>query len=359
MRALRTALACASLIACLAAIPSSAAAVSRDFFGVVTVGQPTNSDFQAMGRGKVGTLRELLFWATVEPTPGARNWGLYDELVANASAQGVRVLPVFFGSPGFASPRETRYPIRGGAKQAFARFVTDAVNRYKPNGTFWQSPFWNSFAASHPGATPIPITAWQLWNEVNSPSYSTPHPNPRQFGGLVKLTGAAVHSADPSGQLILPGMFTRPSQRRAIPLEAYLKALYKVKGIQSAFDGLAVHPYAHKAGEALKTVKSVRRVARRHGDGGKPIWVTELGWASSGTPSRYTTSPTGQAGRLTASFNSLAGNAARLGIAGVYWYSFADASPGGYWLNRTGLFELNRTPKPSWSAFVSFTGGQP
>ena len=85
-----------------------------------------------MGRGRVGTLRTLLFWATVEPTPGARNWGLYDEIVANASAQGIRVLPVLFGSPAFAQSPETRYPTRTGGRSAFTRFVTDAVNRYKP-----------------------------------------------------------------------------------------------------------------------------------------------------------------------------------------------------------------------------------
>ena len=356
----RVVLACALAGSCTGTAASSAEAVGRDFFGVVTIQAPTASDFQTMGRGRVGTLRTLFFWATVEPTPGARNWGLYDQLVANASAQGVKVLPVLFGSPSFAQSPETRYPIRKAGRRAFARFASDAVNRYKAGGTFWQSSYWLSFAAAHPGVQPVPITDWQLWNEVNSPSYSTPHPRVGQYAALLKATGSAVHGADRNAHLILAGMFTRPSQRRAIPLEGYLNSLYKVKGAKRAFDALAVHPYAHRPADALRTVRRVRRLTRRHHDASTPIWVTELGWASSGTLSRYTTSPEGQAANLQASFSSLQANAARLGIAGVLWYSLVDGSAtNAYWLNRTGLFEPNGTPKPSWFSFVSFTGGQP
>ncbi|MFL5906585.1 MAG: hypothetical protein ACJ75Z_03175 [Solirubrobacterales bacterium] len=352
-------LACALTGVCLAAAASSAGAVGRDFYGVVAVQPPNTAEFNAMGRGKVGTLRVLFYWPTVEPTRGSRNWGLYDQIVANAALQGVRVMPTLFGSPSFAARNLTQYPISRASRQAFAQFVTDAVNRYKASGTFWQSSYWQSFAAAHPGARQLPITDWQLWNEVNSPSYSTPHPHPRQYAALLKLTGAIIHSADPGGHLILAGMFTRPSQPRAIPLEEYLNDLYRIKGTKRAFDALAVHPYAHKAAEALRTVRGVRKLTRKRHDGSSPIWLTELGWASSGRPSRYTTSPDGQAARLQASFSSLTANAARFGIAGILWYSLVDASTDSYWLNRTGLFELNGTPKPAWAAFVGFTGGQP
>src|SRR5204862_6241050 len=128
-------------------------------------------------RRNVGTLRIRLYWATVEPTRGARNWGLYGQIVANAAYEGVRVLPTLFGSPSFAARQLTQYPITRAARQAFIQFVTDAVNRYKAGGSFWQSPYWQSFAAAHPGIHQMPIIDWQLWNEVNSPSYSTPHPH--------------------------------------------------------------------------------------------------------------------------------------------------------------------------------------
>ncbi len=343
----------------LGPLTGRAAAVSRSFFGVVPLQPPTASEYTAMGRGKVGTLRIILSWANVEPTPGQRNWAPYDEMVANASAQGIQVLATLYGSPGFAASSPMRPPVSTAARAAFAQFVTDAVNRYKLGGSFWQSPFWTTFVATHPGAQPVPITDWQLLNEVNSPSFwAPPRPSPRQYGSLLKLTAHSVRAADPGGRVILAGLFTRPSQRRAIPIEEFLDKLYRVKGIKSAFDALAVHPYARRPGEALRTVKGVRRVTRRHGDGGSPIWVTELGWASGGTPSRYTTTSYGQASRLEASFNSLAANAARFGIQGVIWYSLRDGA-GGDWLYNSGLFALGGTPKPAWSSFVRFTGGVP
>jgi hypothetical protein len=353
------ALACVLASCCFAAAAPTAGAVNRDFFGVVAIQPPTPSTLQVMGRGKVGTLRTILFWASVEPNPVTRDWGYFDELVANASLQGIRILPMLFGSPAWAQTPEVRYPISPRARTAFVQFVTEAVDRYKAGGIFWRSSYWNAFVAAHPGVQPVPINDWQLWNEVNSPSYSTPHPKVSQYARLLKATGAAIHANDPNGQLILAGMFTRPVQRRAIPLEVYLNQLYKTKGAKAAFDAIALHPYAHKASDALKLVKSTRRLTRKHKDGSVPIWLTELGWASSGTPSRYTTSPDGQAARLQTSFSQLVANAGRYNIAAILWYSFMDGSTASYWLNRTGLFEINGTPKPSWVTFVHFTGGQP
>jgi polysaccharide biosynthesis protein PslG len=343
----------------LGVLAGPAAAVSRQFFGVISTEQPSDSEFNTMGRGRVGTLRMLLYWATVEPNRGERDWALYDKLISNASAQGIRLLPVLFGSPSFAAQFATRPPVTPSARQAWASFVADAVNRYKPGGAFWQTAEWKIFSATHGNAPPMPITDWQLWNEQNSPSYWLPRVRAKSYGSFLKLSGAALHAADPQGHLVLGGMFTRPVQRRAVPLEKYIDDLYKVKKVKRAFDALAVHSYSTKPSGALKTVKSVRKVTKKNGDGGTPIWITEMGWASSGTPSRYTTTTEGQAQKLEASFSSLAANAGRLGIPTIIWYSFRDASPGGYWLNRTGLFELNGTPKPAWNSYVRFTGGQP
>src|SRR4051794_36490105 len=137
-RLIRASLVAALVSAGIAATAPYAGAVNREFFGVVAVQTPSTAQFSAMGRGRVGTLRILLYWPTVEPTRGTRNWGLYDQIVADAALEGVRVMPTLFGSPYFAAPRLTQYPITRGARQAFIQFVTDAVNRYKAGGTFWQ-----------------------------------------------------------------------------------------------------------------------------------------------------------------------------------------------------------------------------
>jgi hypothetical protein len=343
----------------LAPAAGRAGAVSRDFFGVISVESPSGNEYETMGRGKVGTLRVILSWPNVEPSRGQRNWAGYDEIIGNATAKGINVLVTLYASPSFASPRQTSPPLKKAARRAWASFVADAVNRYRAGGAFWQSPAWNTIAANNPGAQPGSVTNWQVWNEVNSPDYWLKKIRVSSYARFLKLTGGVIHRTDPEAQVIVAGMFTRPSQRRSIALLPYLDQLYGVGGIKKFFDALAVHPYAKQPSIAVKTVKAVRRLTKKHGDGASPIWVTEMGWASSGKKSRYTTSPAGQASKLEASFGSLAASAERLGIAGVIWYAFRDVSPLGDWLYRTGLFEFNSTPKPAWSSFVRFTGGQP
>ena len=93
---------------------SGAGAVSKEFYGVISIHHPTTpGDFAAMGRGQVGTLRFLLNWSTVEPVRGSRDWTDYDALIENAALNGVRGMPTIFGTPGFAAPTPEAPP--GGA----------------------------------------------------------------------------------------------------------------------------------------------------------------------------------------------------------------------------------------------------
>ena len=335
----------------LSAAPASA--VSREFFGVISLEHPSATEFNTMGRGRVGTLRTLLFWPTVEPSPGQRVWTSYDALVENAAVNGIRVMPTIFGSPGFASNR-TQAPPRGNARAAFAQFVGDAVARYGTGGTFWQQ-----FAVKHPGIPALPMLNWQLWNEVNSPSFWSKKPSAKKYGKLLKLTAKTIRSRDPSANVVLAGLFTKPTLKRAIPIEEYLDALYKVGKIKKFFDAVAVHPYARKPKDAVKAVKLVRKILKANKDRRTPIWVTETGWATSGKKTRFTVSHARQAQYLERLFGALAAKAARLNVAGVIWYSLRDSNVGPDWIYRTGLFEASGSPKPAWQSFVKFTGGSP
>lgn len=341
---------CAAMLAVgvslMAAAPASA--VPKEFFGVISLEHPSASEFNTLGRGRVGTLRFLLYWPTVEPTPGQRVWAPYDALVENAARNGIRVMPTIFGSPGFAAGR-TQAPPSPAARGAFAQFVGDAVARYGNGGTFWQQ---------NPGVPTLPITHWQLWNEVSSPSFWSKKPSPKKYGKLLKLTSRTIRGRDPAADVVLAGLFTRPMLKRAILIEDYLDGLYEVNKIKKFFDAVAVHPYATKPADAIRAVRKVRKVLKQNKDGRTPIWITEAGWASGGERSRFNVGPAGQAANLESLFSSLSAKSASLGIAGVIWYSLRDhVAPD--WIFNTGLFEANGSPKPAWSSFVRFTGGTP
>jgi hypothetical protein len=92
-----------------------------------------------------------------------------------------------------------------------------------------------------------------------------------------------------------------------------------------------------------------------------PVYLTELGWGSGSGKSNLYKGVKGQAKMLRAAFKFARKNKRRYGIAGVDWFSWRDipANMSGNCVLCTsfGLLNLDHSPKPSYGAFTSFTGG--
>ena len=271
----------------------------------------------------------------------------------NAARARLRLLPTLLGSPRHWASR-FQYPPRGGAGQrAFARFARDAVRRYGRRGSFWRS---------NPGVPYRPVTHWQVWNEPNFRGYWNNRPSARQYAKFLRRSRKAIKQGDRRAKIVLAGL---PETRLGIPLSRYLPALYRIKGARRLFDVVAVHPYARGAKGTLALVRRARRLMRRRGDGRKPIWLTEVGWATGGDVSRPTrkfkTSLKGQAARLRSTFTKGARLKRRLGIGLMVWFSWRDRAPGpgesNWWAIHTGLFTREGNAKPSWTTLVGLTGG--
>ena len=337
----------AVLLLCLA-FGAQARAAPRSFYGVIPANDPGTSEVARMGAGRVGTLRINLVWAAVQPSsPTQFDWSHYDQVIGDAAENGIRVLPTIYGSPAWAASAQNHPPLRTHFED-FRAFVRAAAARYGANGIFWKF---------HPQIPTLPVVHWQLWNEVNSPSFWYRKPNPKQYVALLRVFHDGIKSADPGARIVLAGLFPTPRVRHGIPLDRYLTALYRKKA-KPLFDEAALHPYATTPRDALERVRQLRRLMARFKDKRTPIWVTELGWASGGVRTALTVSKKRQAKYLRTSFKLLAAKRRRLQIAGVVWYSWRDV-PGGIWFNHTGLFTTNLSPKPSWNAFVRLTGGSP
>ena len=131
-----------------------------------------------MGQAHVGTLRFEIDWARTDRAPGTgdEEWLPSDGVVASAARQGIQTLPFVFDTPrwvlergGTACASRCGLYAPTGRRElgAFRRFLGAAVDRYGPEGTFW---------AEHPQLPKLPITAWQIWNEQNSPTLLSPAP---------------------------------------------------------------------------------------------------------------------------------------------------------------------------------------
>jgi hypothetical protein len=340
----------ATTLICMLLVAHASAAAPRQFYGVIAANDPDSTEIARMGTGRVGTLRINFVWGAVQPSEGSSyQWGHYDAIIGAAAQQGIRVLPTVYSSPAWAAHR-TNYPPDKAHTAAFGAFVQAAAARYGANGSFW---------SENPGIPRTPVTDWQLWNEVNSPSFWYPKPNAKQYKKLLIAAHKGVRSVDPKARIVIAGMYPTPRLKHGdgIVLSKYMRQLYRSGG-RRWFDVMALHPYALTPKQTLKTIWQTRRLLRRYKDGRKPIWITEVGWATSGYRTLRTVKPKLQAKYLRQTFHLTARSRKRLRIAGVVWFSLQDEKPK-IWFYRTGLFTRGFKPKPSWRSFVRFTHGKP
>lgn len=346
------------------AVALPAPAVARPFFGVDASELPTSRDFQGMQKAHVGQLRFSMDWPSIQPDPTSKlDWSDFDPVVAGAAEAGIDLVPVLYGTPRWAADCslgapggcETISPLKSDlGTDGWNAFVTEAVRRYGPDGTFW-SDQTDSFNPPYQ-----PIRRWQIWNESNSIDFFGPRPSPLAYGQLVTVTANLIRSVDPNARLYLAGMFGTPP-KPGLSAWKFLDRLYSIKGFRNRFDEVALHPYSPGVRGVIYQLDRARQVMKEHKDR-RPIAVTELGW-SSGAPGGGTLFKglDGQAQLLRGSFAAVLKARKRDGIDSLFWFSWRDPTPGTIgacgFCGGTGLLSNNYDSKPSLGAFTSFTGG--
>jgi hypothetical protein len=343
----------------------------RDFFGVVSQTRSLSAgDFDRMGRARVGMVRAALPWQEVDPSPapGDYEWARFDAIVAGAARRGISVLPTVYTVPQWVShvaehcngpangpcsitPPHTTYGL-----SLWRTFLAEAVGRYGPDGRFW---------AAHPHLRYEPITAWQIWNEENSPGFFQPRPNPSRYANLLRAASEAIRGQDPGAQVVIGGLFGYPLKGRDGGLRAteYLHDLYAIPDIGAAFDGVAVHPYASRIAGVEGQMRRINHIIHRAHDEQAQIWVTEIGWGSANGPEPLNRGRRGQAKRLRQAFRFFEAKRKAMRIHSVLWYAWQDVPAHDAlckWCARSGLFAVGplERPKPAFRAYTAFTGGK-
>jgi hypothetical protein len=368
-------------LAISAAAASTATALPATFWGMDSQATPTAEQFQRLRRGGVGSFRISLPWSGVQPVKGgALNWAGIDAVVGGAAAAGFNVLPFVYDAPSWVMSRMVvdgrnhvraprSLPVKTAAQRAaWAAFLEQAVARYGPNGTFW---------AENPTIPPHPIRTWQIWNEENF-KYFVALPNPADYGELVKISYAAIKSADPRAQIVLGGMFAkpkgarflRPGKRRTVAnptshnyyASYFLEQMYNTTpGIRAKFSGVALHPYSYYFQQLPEEIEELRAVMAKNHDAGKGLWITELGWSSQ-PPTHsnlFAKGVAGQKKQLEGAFRILRNKQRQWRIQRVYWFSVDDQAGSCNFCDGSGLFREGFVPKPAWYAYARFAGGTP
>jgi Glycosyl hydrolase catalytic core len=363
-----------AVVAAMGIFASTAMALPAGFWGVVPQSGMTDEQFQRLSQGGVESTRLPVSWEHVQAAAGGSfDWSGVDDQIEAASKAGIKVLPFLTGAPRWAVRWATvpqsgglkapaHLPVSGVGRAGWISFLTAAVARYGPNGTFW---------SEHPGVPKIPIRNWQIWNEPNF-KYFVAKPNPTEYGKLVKISYSALKAADPGAQAILAGLFSRPKgardrktgKHKSLNWYAsdFLTRMYKTTpGVKTKFNGVALHPYTINARELPEVTEELRNTLKDNGDAGKPLWITEISWSSKPKTGSnlFGKGRAGQAKELRTAFTALRNKQRPWKVKSVFWFSVDDVAGACNFCDGSGLFAAGFKPKPSWFSYVKFAGGTP
>jgi Beta-galactosidase len=351
MRKIRVVIALAALAAAVVATApvADAGRLPKRFFGIAPQTALTQADTDRMRRGGVGSIRVPVPWNSIQPSEtGGYNWADLDQAVQLASTSGLDVFPFLYGTPSWLAAKPTTLPVQNARQRgAWIAFLRAIVDRYGPGGP----------------VAPIPIRYWQLWNEENF-FYFTEPVSAARYAQFLKISSNAIRGEDPTAKLILGGLFAKPKGRpsRAQDAVDFLDRLYRVRGIKSRFDGVALHPYAPDSRRLERFAEALRRVMIRNGDRRTGFYVTEMGWGSEARSGiSFEKGPRGQARELRRAYSYLIRNRGKLNLKRVYWFSWKDAPNLCTFCDSVGLFRGGDgfSAKPAWYSFVKITGGMP
>jgi hypothetical protein len=215
---------------------------------------------------------EYFPWPYLEPARGRFNWDHSDAVIEHATNQGLTVIARLGWVPGWARPepeeRETTHTYLDAAHyDDFAAFVA-------------------AFAARYRGRVRHII----LWNEPNlSFEWGYRPVDPEGYTALLQAVYPRAHAANPEVVLLagaLAPTLEPPGSAAGLNDLDYLERMYRA-GAAPYFDALSAHAYGLTAPPEqaparerinFRRVELLREIMVAHGDGEKPIYVTEAGW---------------------------------------------------------------------------------
>jgi hypothetical protein len=283
-------------------------------------------------------------WNIVEPQRGKYDWRFPDAVYGALARRGVQMLPVLLVTPGWQAPRPGDIP---DDPSAYARYVAQVVKRYGPGGDFWRA---------HPELDGALATQWvNIWNEPYLPMYASNGIDAGRYARLVKAAVAAGREANPRVRYLLEADLSWQVGRTWKFTGNWIDAMYAaVPDLNRSFDAVSVHPYSGRDSpmrcspdvEARRLqfcrVRDIHRRFAAHGAADKPLWITEMGWATCPGAGKCV-SRDKQAEYLATMFQLAA---LYPPIKAVMPYSYQDMAtriPGDYY----GLYDVNGKPKPA------------
>jgi hypothetical protein len=295
-------------------------------FGMVTaIGNRVRSDeidtyVQLLREAGVQWTREEFFWHKIQTEPGGPyHWngdgsGLYDydRAVQAQAAAGINMLGLIDYAPIWYNGQQwlDDWIVEWGD------FVYQVVARYGRGG---------------------PIKYWEIWNEPNLTvsGYALGLYTIADYARILDVARSAAKAADPEAIIVLGGLasvWNYPPSPTTYDYYDYLDELGRL-GAWNNFDIIAIHPYRVDPPEGAPwrrdhqqnfhtELQRLDELMYRYG--AKPIWLTEIGWATDRGPHGVTEDA--QAQFLARTYLMAI---AHPSVEKIFWYDFRnDTQPG-------------------------------
>ena len=286
---------------------------------------PSSMEVPAAALSDLGVdwVREDFHWHRVQPRPDMWDWTFTDAALQSLLVRGINVLGVLGPSVGWATPYPNDTP--------------NDVSYYAPNPDLFVEYARGVVSRYHRY-----VDYWEIWNEPDDGVFWSPAPDSAAYARMLIRTAEVIRSIDPEAKILIGGFN---------PFDTTFLREVAEYGAWDSFDIIAIHPYVNpyepESGNLAAAADAVRALAARYGQ--KPIWVTELGWAS-GPADRDAIGITDedfQANYLVRSILLLW----EAGVEKIFWYNFKDDPGNPYGLVRLGTSRTDYTPrKPAFYA---------
>ena len=211
----------------------------------------TRDEFDGRGRtfdmareAGLDCIRTDFDWRICQKEPGGPfDFSRYDRVVDDAAARGVSILPILCAPPRWARPVQDHL-------DAWRAFVRETALHFKGR-----------------------ISVYEIWNEENHPGF-WPNPNAADYLSALRAAFEEIRAADSAARVCFGGTAGADSN--------FIDAAYRA-GAKDFFDILAIHPYCAPQPPEFFLDEALGRICgvmARHGDAKKPLWITEMGWAT-------------------------------------------------------------------------------
>ncbi len=198
--------------------------------------------------GGIRNVRTDIGWYMFQKTPEDWNVGWFQRLLEEAHEGDVTLLPVFDSGCDFCSPTLGN---EDGCRR-YAEFVARLVREF-----------------------PDDMPVLEMWNEQNGDGFWPPKADPAKYAQALKAVYKAAKEANPDIRVSFGGLSG---------VDVKFIELAYLAGAKGSFDIMSVHPYCNPnapEGWLERQLGILRRTLARHGDAGKPVWITEMGWSTS------------------------------------------------------------------------------